>query len=287
MTSRIALALVVHNHQPVGNFGWVIEDVFRSAYEPMLAALERHPRVRVGLHYTGPLFEWLEAEQPQAVERLAALADRGQVEILGGAWTEPILATLPVADRVAQLRRMGDELERRFGRRPRGAWLAERVWEPSLPADLVRGGYDWTILDDNHLRSASVAEGDMWSAFTTDDQGERLTVFGTEQGLRYRIPFGPVEDLIDYLREVNSCPEMQVMCCGGIYKRAEGLADEIGADLYAPDAMDAVAVAHSNPQKRATVDQQTVGRMRRIRRAQARRGQQTTKRVAPTTVDLF
>ena len=96
---------------------------------------------------------------------------------------------------------MGDELAARFGRRPRGAWLAERVWEPSLPADLVRGGYEWTILDDNHLRAASVAEDAMWGTFTTDDQGERLTVFGTEQGLRYRIPFGEVDDLIAYLRE--------------------------------------------------------------------------------------
>ncbi|HVQ22831.1 MAG TPA: alpha-amylase/4-alpha-glucanotransferase domain-containing protein [Candidatus Saccharimonadia bacterium] len=201
MGPRIALALAFHNHQPVGNFGWVIEDTFRTAYEPMLAALERHPGVRVGLHYSGPLLEWLVAEQPQAVARLAALADRGQVEILGGGWTEPILISLPVADRIAQLRRMGDELAARFGRRPRGAWLAERVWEPSLPADLVRGGYEWTILDDNHLRAASVAEDAMWGTFTTDDLGERLTVFGTEQGLRYRIPFGEVDDLIAYLRE--------------------------------------------------------------------------------------
>ncbi len=198
---RISLALVLHNHQPVGNFGWVIQGTFQAAYEPMLAALERHPSVRVGLHYTGPLLEWLVAEQPEFVERLAALIARGQVEILGGGWTEPILAALPVADRVAQLRRMGDELALRFGHRPRGAWLAERVWEPSMPADLVRGGYEWTILDDNHLRGASVAEDAMWSTFTTDDQGERLTVFGTEQGLRYRIPFGEVDDVIAYLRD--------------------------------------------------------------------------------------
>jgi 4-alpha-glucanotransferase len=201
LAPRISLALVLHNHQPVGNFGWVIEDTFRTAYQPMLAALERHPGVRVGLHYTGPLLEWLVVEHAEFVERLGALSARGQVEILGGGWTEPILTALPAADRVTQLRRMGDELATRFGRRPRGAWLAERVWEPSLPADLVRGGYEWTILDDNHLRGASVAEDAMWSTFTTDDQGERLTVFGTEQGLRYRIPFGEVDDIVAYLRD--------------------------------------------------------------------------------------
>jgi 4-alpha-glucanotransferase len=50
MAPRISLALILHNHQPVGNFGWVIEDVYRQAYEPMIGALERHSRVRVGLH---------------------------------------------------------------------------------------------------------------------------------------------------------------------------------------------------------------------------------------------
>jgi methanogenic corrinoid protein MtbC1 len=79
-----------------------------------------------------------------------------------------------------------------------------------------------------------------------------------------------VRKLIDYLWEVNSCPNMQVMCCGGIYKRAEGLAEEIGADLYASDAAEAVKVAAAHPTKKATPEQQTVGRTRRIRKAAAR-----------------
>ena len=59
---RISLALVLHNHQPVGNFGWVLEEHHDSAYEPLIGALERHPGVRLGLHYTGPLLAWLRAE---------------------------------------------------------------------------------------------------------------------------------------------------------------------------------------------------------------------------------
>jgi methanogenic corrinoid protein MtbC1 len=103
-------------------------------------------------------------------------------------------------------------------------------------------------------------------AMIGDFRPDLLVMFGT-------LPSGvpAVRKLIDYLREVNSCPEMQVMCCGGIYKRAEGLAEEIGADLYAPDAAGAVQVAAEHPSKRASVEQQTVGRMRRIRKAAARK----------------
>jgi methanogenic corrinoid protein MtbC1 len=98
-----------------------------------------------------------------------------------------------------------------------------------------------------------------------------LVFFGT-------LPSGmpAVRKLIDYLREVNSCPDMQVMCCGGIYKRAEGLAEEIGADLYAPDAAMAVDIAEGNPSRKATLEQQTVGRTRRIRKAAARKAQQAS-----------
>ncbi len=126
---------------------------------------------------------------------------RGQVEILGGGHFEPVLASLPERDRIGQLRRMGDELEALFGRRPSGAWLAERVWEPDLPTSLAAGGYAWTVLDDAHFRAAAIPEEDLWGPYTTEDQGRLLTVFGTEQGLRYRIPFRDVEDVIGYLRD--------------------------------------------------------------------------------------
>jgi hypothetical protein len=62
---------------------------------------------------------------------------------------------------------------------------------------------------------------------------------------------------------------MQILCAGGIYKRAEGLAEEIGADLYAPDAAAAVAAATNEPTRRASSEQQTVGRTRRIRKSPA------------------
>ena len=115
-----------------------------------------------------------------------------------------------------------------------------------------------------------------------DERPDLLVLFAT-------LPSGvpAVRKLIDYLREVNSCPNMQVMCAGGIYKRAEGLAEEIGADLFAADAAEAVAVADAHPTKKATVDQQTVGRMRRVRKAEARKGEgmaMTAVRIGPPPI---
>jgi hypothetical protein len=214
MPGRISLALALHNHQPVGNFGWVIDEVYQRSYEPMLAALERHPRIRLALHYTGPLLDWLAVERPDFLDRLRALVDADRVELLGGGYYEPVLASLPERDRLAQLLTMGDAIERIGGRRPTGAWLAERVWEPDLPVALVDGGYRWTILDDAHFRAASIDESDLWGSYTTDDQGRLLTVFGSDKNLRYRIPFGAVEDVIAYLAE-HASPDRHLLAVMG------------------------------------------------------------------------
>ncbi|MGZ8501546.1 MAG: alpha-amylase/4-alpha-glucanotransferase domain-containing protein [Candidatus Limnocylindrales bacterium] len=205
MTDRISLALVLHNHQPVGNFGWVIAETYERAYLPMLAALERHPGIRVGLHYTGPLLDWIRAERAEFLDRLGALVTRDQVELLGGGYFEPVLASLPERDRIDQLRRMAVEIERIGGRRPAGAWLAERVWEPGLPTSIVDAGYRWTILDDSHFRAAALDDDALWGPYTTEDQDRLLIVFGSDRKLRYGIPFGRVEDIVAHL-EANASP---------------------------------------------------------------------------------
>ena len=198
---RISLTLVLHNHQPVGNFGFVFEEAFEKAYLPMLEALEQPSRCapRPPLHRAPAGVAQGGARSPSL--RLRALVERGQVEVLGGGYYEPVLASLREDDRIGQLMRMADEVESLVGQRPSGAWLAERVWEPDVPKALVKAGYGFTIVDDAHFRAAAIPPELHWGPYSTDDQGYRVLVFGSEQGLRYRIPFRPVEEVIEYLRE--------------------------------------------------------------------------------------
>ncbi len=71
---------------------------------------------------------------PTFLERLRALVDRGQVEILGGGLYEPVLASLPEHDRVDQLTRMAEVVEGIAG--PAAArGLARRAGLGAGPAD--------------------------------------------------------------------------------------------------------------------------------------------------------
>ncbi|MHC5059680.1 MAG: cobalamin B12-binding domain-containing protein [Planctomycetota bacterium] len=55
-----------------------------------------------------------------------------------------------------------------------------------------------------------------------------------------------VRKLIDTVRVVNAWPDMKIMLSGGVFDRADGLWEEIGADLYAATAADAVRVASAD-----------------------------------------
>src|SRR6266567_3854966 len=78
-TNSIHLGLLLHNHQPIGNFPWVFQQVYEEAYLPMIEALERHPKVRLSLHYTGSLLDWIEETHPEFLARIVALVKRDQV----------------------------------------------------------------------------------------------------------------------------------------------------------------------------------------------------------------
>jgi len=198
--SHCELIIVIHNHQPVGNFDSVVEDGYQRAYLPFLDLLERREEVRIGLHNSGCLWEWLEDHHPEYGERVAALVRRGQVELLGGGFYEPILPMLPSRDRRGQLRRMTRFLRERFGVEPEGIWLAERVWETHLAADLAAEGIRYLCLDDSQFLQAGLRDVELTGYYLTEDSGQALGLYPIQMRLRYEIPFAEPAQVIETLR---------------------------------------------------------------------------------------
>jgi alpha-amylase len=195
---NVRLCLAFHNHQPFGNFGEVFAQAYDDCYAPLLELLGKHPHARVALHHTGPLLEWLDQNRPRYLDDLRALVGRGQVELLGGGFYEPMLAVLPDADAVGQLRMMNDFCRDRLGKTPVGMWLAERVWEPDLPRVIAQAGLRFTLADDTHFRHAGLEDPRLYGYYVTEKAGARLAVFPIDRDLRYAIPF----------REVSACLEL-------------------------------------------------------------------------------
>lgn len=190
----------IHNHQPLGNFDEVIAEAVRSAYRPFFQVLRRFPHVRAVVHTSGLLLEWWETHAPDVVDLLGELTARGQVEPLTGGFGEPILPLLPDHDKVGQVRALTERLARRLGVRPRGMWLAERVWEPHLARPLAEAGVEYVLVDDHHFSMAGLDPERLSGYYLTEEQGYSLAVFPIHQQLRYLIPFHAVEEVLAFLR---------------------------------------------------------------------------------------
>jgi alpha-amylase len=152
------------------------------------------------------LLEWLEVHHPDYFDQLRELLGRGQVELLGGGYYEPILPSIPDDDKIGQVRKLADYLEQRCGKAPRGAWVAERVWEPSLARPLAEAGVEYVLLDDTHFLTTGLEPARLHGIYITEEQGAPLRLVPSLKSFRYTIPFREPEETVGILRNGRSHP---------------------------------------------------------------------------------
>ena len=72
--------------------------------------------------------------------------------------------------------------------------------------------------------------------------------------------------LIALIREIGICEDMQVLVSGGVFNRAGGLADEVKADLFAPDVSSVLKAVEEHPVRIPKPDVPEPGRRRKRKR---------------------
>ena len=70
MSNKVYFLMAIHFHQPVGNFDFVFEKVCRNSYQPFLEVLEEFPDIKLNLHFTGCLLEWLQIHNPKIMAKI-------------------------------------------------------------------------------------------------------------------------------------------------------------------------------------------------------------------------
>lgn len=164
------------------------------------------------------------------------------------------------------LRTVIDQAQARYGRKPRrgrkillfcGRGETDEL-AGSIAADLAEAdGYDV------YFGGGGVANDEILSE-VGEHRPDILLMFSSSPGDAPNIRV-----LIDSIRGVGACPGMQIVVGGGVFNRAEGLAAEIGADLWARTPFELLERLQGEPHRRAMPEQRTVGRSRKAPRTAA------------------
>ena len=199
---KTRIIIGTHNHLPLGRSDEAAERLYQESLKPFLAVLYRYPDFPVTMHYSGILMEWLEESHPELLTLLEEMVGRGQVEVLGGGYYDPILSLIPTNDKLGQLEKMTTWLRVHFETRPRGCWIVEKIWEQSLASVLRASGMDYTFVDDGQFATAGVDGDDLFMPFITEDQGKIISLLPVCERLSELAARGDPSAAMAFLRAV-------------------------------------------------------------------------------------
>ncbi|AEA33927.1 alpha-amylase/4-alpha-glucanotransferase domain-containing protein [Hippea maritima] len=190
----------LHMHQPVDNFDKAIDEACKLCYYPFFKTVSKFDSFKFSLHCSGWLLSKLKNDYTEIYYLISELIDSGRVEIFSGGFYEPVLPSIPSKDRIGQIKRMNEFILKEFSRRPKGLWLAERVWDNCIIPEIKKSKIDYITVDDYHFIMAGLKDEQLEGYYLTEFDGETLGVFPISRQLRYALPFFEAKEAIDLIK---------------------------------------------------------------------------------------
>lgn len=180
----IGLILCIHCTAPPGPVGSALHRAFERAYLPLIEVLWDMPEVRVSMHWSGALLEWLDAYAREHLRQLETMVAQGRIEILGGLFGGGLLPALPERDVIGQLQRMFAWWKQHGDPWIRGAWLPHCAWDPAAARILGQMGLRYTVLEELQLGYGVSTDGYL----LTEREGTTLGLFPADERLGRMVP---------------------------------------------------------------------------------------------------
>lgn len=130
-----------------------LPELAERSYAPALGLLRDHRQFRAALEFSGYTLEWLEANRPDLIDLIRELHARGQVELMGSTYADPILPLLPPDDAARQIESYLEIHARLFGgHRPAGLYVQEYSLDAATVEVLQQLGFRWVVVSSGHYR---------------------------------------------------------------------------------------------------------------------------------------
>jgi hypothetical protein len=175
--NSLELVLGFDISHPPGQSRTSLKRAWEQAYAPLLREIGERDMAAVSLRVGGVVLDYLEHEHPEGIDRLRHLVERGQVEIVGGAYYDAVLSSLPERDAVGQIRLCNRRWKHLVGVEPQGACLSYGAWDPSLPRILARAGMRYAVLEASAFQLAGLSPGEIDGHYVTEREGLSVAVF--------------------------------------------------------------------------------------------------------------
>ncbi|MDP2952199.1 MAG: hypothetical protein Q8O76_02640 [Chloroflexota bacterium] len=202
-------APLLHFYQPSHQIPYVLRQVARESYRPLLELFRQYPHARVTVNICGVLTELLyDHGLSDVYQGLAELAQRGQVEFTGSAKFHPILPLLPRAEVERQIK-LNYQINRHFLGEvyaPRGFFPPELAYSPEIIPPVVASGHRWLLLaglacpspwPTDVIYQVGQKEGDGGALSPSMDSGQRLSkglaVFFRDDILSNKVSFRSID----------------------------------------------------------------------------------------------
>lgn len=148
------------------------EQIYRKSLKKIITFLYNHPKIFFSFYFAGPFLDWISKYHSEFIDLLSELVNRKQVEVLGGGYYEPIFPLIMPIDRVGQIELNTTNIRKQIGKKPRGIFLGDSVWDPALISCFKTCGMEYAILDTSIIPQNGI-DG---KTYIAEDMGKTITV---------------------------------------------------------------------------------------------------------------
>lgn len=179
-----------------------IKNLYQTKYKKIFSFLYSHPKIAISLFMPGILLEWLDKNHPEVIEIINECVKNKQIEFLSGGYYEPILPLILPPDRVAQIEFLTTVLRKLIGKKPRGIFLTESIWNPSIISSFNTCGIEYTFLDSSLFPQRGSYPTPAFYPHIIEDLGRTVTVIPLHQDCLPHVKQSP-EEYVSFLQNIR------------------------------------------------------------------------------------
>lgn len=144
----------------------VLDKNYQAVYKPIAKFLYHHPNFPFSFSLSGTQIQFFKKRKNELITIFRELADRKQIEVLGGGYYDPVLPLLYPVDRNGQIDMLSSEIRQTIGKRPRGISIFGDCWDSSLVNNIHTCGIEYVLLDkalipENKLKFLPIIMSDL------------------------------------------------------------------------------------------------------------------------------